>query len=221
VVASALRRPWEFYSIWGMEPHDANYRRPLSQDWLIRASAEVDAEAQSISQPGFDTSGWTGARVPSTVLAALVEQGRYPDPYPGMNLKAIPREPFLTAWWYRTQFTLARAETHKTVLLEFDGINYAGDIWLNGRQVATAEAARGAFRRFQYDVSAFVTPGLNVLAVRVVPPQPGDYTVGFVDWNPPAPDRDMGLFRPVRADRVEPRDADRGPADDPGRPSQP
>jgi exo-1,4-beta-D-glucosaminidase len=181
-----------------MEPHDANYRRPLSQGWLIRASAEMDAEAQSISQPGFDTRGWATARVPATVLAALVEQGRYPDPYPGMNLKAIRREPFLTPWWYRTEFTLTLAETQKTVLLEFDGINYAGDIWLNGRQVAAAGEARGAFRRFQYEVSDFVTPGVNVLAVRVAPPQPGDYTIGFVDWNPPAPDRDMGLFRPVR-----------------------
>src|SRR5208283_4568894 len=26
----------------------------------------------------------------------------------------------------------------------------------------------------------------------------GDFTMGFVDWNPKPPDRDMGLFRPVK-----------------------
>jgi hypothetical protein len=138
------------------------------------------------------------ASVPSTVLAALVANGQCPDPYAGMNLKAIPREPFLSPWWYRTEFALTPTEAQKTVLLEFDGINYAADIWLNGRRIATADQARGAFRRFQYEVSQAVAPGANVLAVKVAPPGPGDFSLGFVDWNPPPPDRNLGLFRPVR-----------------------
>jgi len=136
--------------------------------------------------------------VPSTVLATLVESREYPDPYTGMNLKTVSREPFTSPWWYRTEFELAPAEAERTVLLEFDGINYAAAIWLNGRSIATADQAKGAFRRFQYDVSQAVVPGVNVLAVEVVPPKPGDFPIGFVDWNPPAPDRNLGLFRPVR-----------------------
>ena len=143
-------------------------------------------------------SGWIAASVPSTVLATLVENGRCPDPYTGMNLRAVPREPFQSPWWYRTEFALSESEAGKTVLLEFDGINYAAAIWLNGQQIAAADQAKGAFRRFQYDISAIVAPGPNVLAVEVFPPKPGDFTIGFVDWNPPAPDRNMGLFRPVR-----------------------
>jgi len=181
-----------------MTPQDFAHQRNLREGWLIRSSAEIDSRGESISRPGFDTKGWIAASVPSTVLAALVESGRYPDPYTGMNLKTVPREPFLSPWWYRTEFVLSAAEAEKTVLLEFDGINYAADIWLNGRQIATADQARGAFRRFQFDVSDAVMPGTNVLAVEVVPPKPGDFTIGFVDWNPPAPDRNMGLFRPVR-----------------------
>ena len=38
----------------------------------------------------------------------------------------------------------------------------------------------------------------NVLAVEVLPPKPGDFSTGFVDWNPPPPDRNMGIFRSVR-----------------------
>ncbi|MBM4025051.1 MAG: hypothetical protein FJ280_06525, partial [Planctomycetes bacterium] len=83
----------------------------------------MDARPEQVSRSGFDTSRWTAASVPSTVLATLVEQDRYPDPYGGMNLAAIPRAPFLSSWWYRTEFTLTPDEAAKTVLLEFDGIN--------------------------------------------------------------------------------------------------
>ncbi len=34
--------------------------------------------------------------------------------------------------------------------------------------------------------------------MEVYPPKPGDFTIGFVDWNPTPPDRNMGLWREVR-----------------------
>jgi exo-1,4-beta-D-glucosaminidase len=105
---------------------------------------------------------------------------------------------FESPWWYRTEFSLSEAEVRETVLLEFCGINYAANVWLNGHPVMTAKEAKGAFRRFQYDISRMVIRGDNVLAVEVIPPQAGDFTLGFVDWNPPAPDGSMGLIRPVR-----------------------
>ena len=165
---------------------------------MIRAGGEVRGSGAEISQAGFQASGWLATSVPATVLAVLVDNGRCADPYFGTNLREIAPEPFQQAWWYRTEFSLSAEEAAGTVLLEFDGINYAADIWVNGRQIATAAEARGAFRRFQYDISAAVAAGDNAVAVRVVPPRPGDFSTGFVDWNPAPPDRNMGLFRPVR-----------------------
>jgi exo-1,4-beta-D-glucosaminidase len=81
--------------------------------------------------------------------------------------------------------------------LGFDGINYRADIWLNGRRVASKVEVYGAFRTFDVDIIGAVRPGPNVLAVEVFPPQPGELTIGFVDWNPRPPDRNMGLWRPV------------------------
>ncbi len=60
-----------------------------------------------------------------------------------------------------------------------------------------ATGIRGAFRRFQLDVSQQVHAEKNVLAVEVTGPGGGDFSTGFVDWNPPPPDRNMGLFRPM------------------------
>ncbi|MEN6578006.1 MAG: glycoside hydrolase family 2 TIM barrel-domain containing protein [Phycisphaerales bacterium] len=170
----------------------------MATGWSICSSAEDRSGGEEISRPGFVASGWIPASVPSTVLASLVAAGVYEDPYVGMNLAKIPQEPFLGPWWYRTVFFLSGEEAARSVLLEFDGINYAADIWLNGCSITGADQPKGAFRRFQYDVSNLVVAGENVLAVAVTPPRPGDFSTGFVDWNPPPPDRNMGLFRPVR-----------------------
>jgi len=178
---------------------NAQFKRDLTDGWLLASSEALGVSGQDISAVGFAPDDpWLAGSVPSTVLGTLIERGQYKDPYFGMNLAAIPTESFERPWWYRNVFTLCEEEAAKTVLLEFDGINYAATIWLNGRQIATSDEVRGAFRRFQFDVSKWVHAGDNVLAVEVVPPKPGDFSTGFVDWNCPPPDRNTGLFRPVR-----------------------
>lgn len=181
-----------------MSTHDSKFERLLSGGWTIQSSTKIKQTGDAISLKDFDIDGWYPTSVPSTVLAALVENGVYKDPYFGMNLKKIPEEPFEPPWWYRTEFQLSLSDATKTVLLELDGINYSANIWLNGNQIATSSQVKGAFRRFQYDISQFVCPGKNVLALEVAPPKPGVFSTGFVDWNPPPPDRNMGLFRSVR-----------------------
>jgi exo-1,4-beta-D-glucosaminidase len=167
------------------------------QSWKIQSGDKMSAGGDYISTTGFDTDAWYSARVPSTVLASLVEQGQYKDLYFGMNLKDVPKERFEQPWWYRNEFVLDDDISEVVTLLEFDGINYIANIWLNGRQLADSKQVYGAYRRFRFNVSGFITKGTNVLAVEVIPPGPGDFSTGFVDWNPPAPDRNMGIFRPV------------------------
>ncbi len=165
--------------------------------WRIQSSAELRSDGAAIASADFDDRSWYSARVPTTVLAALVAAGEYPEPHFGTRLQEIPRERFRRPWWYRTQFELPALEPAETVLLQLDGVNYAGNVWLNGRQLMNSTDLRGAYRRFQLDVSTRVNEGMNVLAIEVLGPQPGDFSTGFVDWNPPPPDGNMGLFRPV------------------------
>lgn len=170
----------------------------LDEGWSIRSSVELDVGGDVISSPGFDLQGWYPASVPTTVLAALVKNGVYKDPYFGKNLENIPTEPFEHSWWFRKEFDLQRKKPLKHVRLGFDGINYKANIWLNGRQLATSDSIFGAFRLFSLDVTKILKRGKNILAVEVFPPKPGDFTIGFVDWNPRPPDQNMGLWRPVR-----------------------
>src|SRR5581483_6580963 len=195
----------------------SNESQSLSgQNWVIESSANVRAEGPAISKTGFSTEGWYPATVPSTVLSALVEDKVYPDPYIGKNLRSIPgttypifedfsniqmppSSPFRQSWWYRIEFKLPADYKGKTLWLEFDGINYRANVWMNGEQVATTEQLSGTWRLFRFDVSQAAKPGENnALAIEVFPPRPRDLAITLVDWAPMPPDKEMGVWRDVR-----------------------
>ena len=169
----------------------------LSDSWQLASSAAVAEAPADISSPGYAASGWTPTTVPSTVLAALVRNGEYEEPYFARNLETIPTERFEQPWWYRTEFMLDEPLPPGAQLV-FEGINYRADVWLNGQQIGTADEIFGAFRMFEINIADHLQSGVNAVAVLVYPPQPGDPSIGFVDWNPRPPDRNMGLWREVR-----------------------
>jgi exo-1,4-beta-D-glucosaminidase len=194
----------------------------LSQGWAIQSSADVRAGGAAISATGFDTSQWYPATVPSTVLGALVQQRVYPDPGVGMNLRTIPGtsypvfgvftdiqmppdSPFRHSWWYRTEFQLPADYKGKTLWLDFDGVNYRANVWMNGHQIASSSKMAGTWRLFEFDVTAVAHPGeKNALAVEVLPPQPNSLAITLVDWAPMPPDKEMGIWRGVHISATGP-----------------
>lgn len=169
----------------------------LKQGWHIRSSENLDMSGQEISLPDIELNDWFSARVPSTVLGTLVENDVYKDPFYNKNLDTIPSDAFNTSWWYRCEFEISEDFLRDTVRLEFNGINYRANVWLNGSKIGSADNLAGAFRMFILDITKNVITGKNVLAVEVFPPKKGEFTIGFVDWNPPPPDNNMGIWRPV------------------------
>jgi exo-1,4-beta-D-glucosaminidase len=190
-------------------------RIDLAKGWSIQSSSKVEQKGDEISAATFHTAGWYPAAVPSTVVAALVANKVYPDPYFGMNLRSIPGtaynigtnfaniampadSPFAVSWWYRTEFRLPAATKGKRLWLNFDAINYRANIWLNGRRIAASDQVLGMYRTFEFDITdAAVAGGANTLAVEVIPPTQTDLGLTFVDWNPLPADKDMGLVRDV------------------------
>jgi exo-1,4-beta-D-glucosaminidase len=171
----------------------------LGDLWTIQSSEKAKGTGEQISLPGFKIDSWYPAIVPSTVLGTLVENNVYRDIFFGKNLEKVPTAPFEVSWWYRKEFTVPMGPGLNRTRLEFDGINYRANIWLNGKRIGDASSIYGAYRRFAIDVTADVKMSeKNVLAIEVFPPKPGEPTVGWVDWNPAPPDKAMGLFREVR-----------------------
>ena len=187
----------------------------LQSGWALQSSCQFSAPGEQISTAGFKTDGWHSTEVPSTVVAALIADKTYPDPYYGMNLREIPGatypigknfsllpmpkdSPFRCSWWYRTEFKLPENYEGHHVSLSFRGINYRANIWINGQKVADAKDVAGAYRTFEFNVSKFIHAGKpNAMAVEVFAPKKDDLEITWVDWNPTPPDKMMGIWREV------------------------
>src|SRR5580700_9169346 len=106
--------------------------------------------------------------------------------------------PYAVSWCYRKQFAAPASYAGKTIWLNFKGINYRANVWLNGKQIANSDTIAGAWRTYELNVTEAVKPGReNVLAVQVFAPTESDLAITFVDWNPAPPDKNMGLWREV------------------------
>ncbi|MFH4965685.1 sugar-binding domain-containing protein [Gaetbulibacter sp. M235] len=163
------------------------------KNWKIQSSIKIDEN--NIHTALYDDSSWIETEVPSTVFNALVKNRIYKDIYLGKNLAKISKDIFKASWWYRTTFDIENL--NQTHLLELEGINYSANIWLNGKQIANRKEIINSFRQFKLPIDKYLKKSKNVLAIEVFPPKPGDFTLGFVDWNPEPPDNNMGIFRNV------------------------
>jgi exo-1,4-beta-D-glucosaminidase len=190
-------------------------RVDLRTGWMLQSSCKLKAGGERISAAGFRTEGWHHATVPSTVVAALVADKTFPDPYFGENLRSIPGttypvsqnfsvlpmpldSPFRCSWWYRTEFRFPPEYAGRRVWLNFEGVNNRANIWVNRRRIASARDVAGAYRTYEFDVTPLLSQsGVNVIAVETIAQTESDLGINWVDWNPAPPDKDMGLWRGV------------------------
>ena len=179
-------------------PPSNDGRTRLRDGWRLQSSSKVKDAGAVISTAGYRDSDWYAARVPGTVLAALVDAGVYTEPYKSDTLRRIPAAEFARAWWNRCEFELPRAPSAQRVFLGFDGINYRANVWLNGKLLAAEKDLRGTFRTYRFDVTALVErSGKNALAVEVFRPAANDLAINWWDWVYSPPDLNMGLYQDV------------------------
>ena len=194
----------------------------LGSGWQMQDVAKVPQGGAEVSAAAFDSKDWYAATVPGTVLTTLVNNHIYAEPLYGENNRpeSIPESLAHTSWWFRTMVKVPAAYAGQRIWLNFDGINYASSVWINGVELGTT---RGAFMRGVFDITSHVTPGKTaVLAVLVAPqPHPGAShehtlregiglnggesaidgptflcTIGW-DWLPAIRDRDAGIWQKV------------------------
>ncbi|MCL1933252.1 MAG: beta-glycosidase [Candidatus Azobacteroides sp.] len=191
----------------------------LNTGWYARRANEVKIDGNRLSTSPFHPEGWMKARVPGTVLATMLDNRMFPDPEFSLNNNLIPDiydagKDFYTFWFIRP-FRIESVPQGRQVWLNFRGINYKADIFLNGKRVNTS-THEGMFLRKSFDITPYIKEGTtNLLAVIVYPPdypgnpnggQGGDgmiarnvtmqFTPGW-DWIQPVRDRNTGIWDEV------------------------
>ncbi|WP_025141834.1 glycoside hydrolase family 2 protein [Pedobacter jeongneungensis] len=203
---------------------NAQQRYELNSGWICTNIKDANASGLEISKAGFSINNWMPATVPGTVLTTLLNNKKVPDPFYGMNNEKIP-DVYKTGndyytYWFVKDFE-ERATSNEQVWLQFRGINYKAEIYLNGKKV-NPKTQVGMHLRAQYNITKLLSAnGKNRLAVIVYPPdfpgnpnggQGGDgtiakglttqYTAGW-DWIQPTRDRNTGIWDKVTIEKTK------------------
>ena len=160
--------------------------------------------------------------VPGTVLGTLLENGRIPDPFDGMNEQAVCAETEKT-WHFERCFSMDREQLREpNADLVFEGLDTLAEITLNGRPIARTD---NMHRTWRIPVREYLREGNNTLRVTFSPAlryirkaaeehpevtytggsellwtgalRKAHYMFGW-DWGPCLPD--AGIWREVRAE---------------------
>ena len=136
-------------------------------DWELRGYLGVDAAARAAANPFATDAGWLPGRVPGSVLDDLWRAGEIADPYVERNsllAEWVPER----AWVYRRRFRLdATVPDTGRALLRFDGLDHAGQVFLDGVRMGRHE---GPFVPFEIGVPRdALAAGDHELAVVVQP----------------------------------------------------
>ncbi len=187
-------------------------------NWKLQRANLVHADGNVVSASDFDDSQWVVATVPATVLMSYYNVGAIPDPNYSDNQLQISESFFYSDFWYRDTFTVPESFAGKNVFLNFDGINWKAEVYLNEQFIGRVE---GAFTRGLFNIGKYLKEGTNTLAVKILKNAfPGTVkeqteqstdsnggtiggddptfhaTVGW-DWIPTVRGRDIGIWNDV------------------------
>lgn len=133
--------------------------------WRVQRSSLIQGKGEDFSKLGFEDKDWILATVPGTVLTSYLNVEAVPDPGYGANQLYISDSFFYSDFWYRSEFTVPAIPAGKMMWLNFDGINWKAEVFLNGEKVGRID---GAFATSQFDVTNKLRTGNNALAVRII-----------------------------------------------------
>ncbi len=176
---------------------DSSFCRLLNGTWKFNWVKHPDERPLDFFKPAFDVSGWKDIPVPSCwqVLG-------YGTPYyknmgyiikkdwprvmtePPKDYTAfVERNPVGS---YRRDFELPADWAGRRVFLAFNGVDSAFFVWVNGEKVGFSVNSRNVA---EFDVTKFVKPGKNMVAVEVYRFSAGTYLEDQDMW------RLSGIFR--------------------------
>jgi len=179
--------------------HASTYCQNLNGMWKFNWVAWPQQRPVDFYKPSFDVSSWKEISVPSNwqVLGygtpyyrnnGYIFQKDYPHVMsePPKNFTAFKeRNPVGS---YRREFEVPQSWNGRRLFLTFDGVDAGFFLWINGKKVGYSINSRNAA---EFDVTKYVKPGKNMVAVEVYRFTAGSFLEDQDMW------RLSGIFRNV------------------------
>lgn len=168
------------------------YYLSLNGTWAFRYVDHPVDRPVGFWRDGADLAGWDSIRVP----ANWETQGFGIPVYTNIDYPFPPNPPYIPhddnpVGSYRRSFTVPDHWNGRRVILHFGSIRSAGWVWVNGREVGFA---KGSKTPAEFDITGFLRPGENTLAVQVYRFSDGSYLEDQDYWRLSGLERDVFLY---------------------------
>jgi beta-galactosidase len=142
--------------------------RSLNGDWKFKWSPNKAVRPLDFYEVNYDDSGWDTIPVPSNIEMQgygipIYTNSRYPW-NDRLQPPATPAESNNHVGSYRRTFEVPRDWDGRRIYIGFDGVNSFFYLWVNGQKVGMSKDSRTVA---EFDITDFVKPGQNRLAVEV------------------------------------------------------
>ena len=172
------------------------FYRSLNGEWRFALAPNPEAAPTGFEQPGFDASTWDQVQVPGNwqlqteQISGEVDIPIYVNvqyPFPVDDALSVPHDDNPTGSYRRT-FTIPKDWAERQIFLTFEGVDSAFHLWINGEPAGFSKESR---LPAEFNITRFIRPGENVLAVRVYRWSDGSYLEDQDFW------RLSGIYRDV------------------------
>ncbi|HEX8328945.1 MAG TPA: glycoside hydrolase family 2 TIM barrel-domain containing protein [Hymenobacter sp.] len=168
------------------------YFQSLNGPWKFNYVARPAQRPVDFQQPGFDDKAWQTIAVPSNW-----ELKGFGTPIYTNIVYPFPKNPpFIDGrdnpvGSYRRTFTVPAGWAGREVLLNFGSISGCAFVFVNGQRVGMSKVAKSPA---EFDITQYLKPGENTLAVQVMRWHDGSYLEDQDFWRVSGLDRDVYLY---------------------------
>lgn len=172
------------------------YVRLLNGTWKFHLAGSPLDVPPGFQNPDFDATGWHDIAVPGNWQL----QGFLDNPiYINVHYPFEPDPPYVPeanpTGCYRTSFDLPSGWIERDVFLLFESVDSNCLVWVNGQEVGYSQDSR---LPAEFDITGFVHPGQNELAVQVMRYCDGTYLECQDMWRMSGIQRDVILYSKPR-----------------------
>ncbi len=170
----------------------ANFKL-LNGNWQFQWAPNPASAPEDFYVEPFTNDGWDTIAVPGNWQLQGYDVPMYTNvqyPFPPDNMPEVPKDNNPVGS-YRTTFTVPDAWQGKQVFIVFDGVDSAFYLWVNGQMVGYSQDSR---LPAEFNLTPYLRPGENTLAVRVYRWSDGSYLEDQDYWRLSGIYRDVYLF---------------------------
>jgi len=182
----------EAESLLNKTPEHSDFIQNLNGVWKFNLAINPSERPMDFYKTDYSTTSWDYIPVPANWEVLGYDQPHYLD----VDYPFKPNPPYLPKNYnpvgsYKTNFNIPENWDNRSIILQFGAVKSAFYLWINGEKVGYSQDSKA---EAEFDITSFIKPGNNQLAIEVYRWSDGSYLEDQDMWRVSGIERDVILY---------------------------